>query len=102
MHTDVLMQRDLDLGLTLHHHAGQPDRHLTLSVALSETTKQGLEERKPEGRGGGKQGTKKRNEFRFQAQLPFSSCLDLQISTFGELNDELLLSQQLSMFPLFS
>lgn len=51
LHTDVVVQSDLDLGLTLHHHSWQHHRYLALSVASPETSEQGLEERKPEDKG---------------------------------------------------
>lgn len=47
MHTDVLIQSDLDLSLTLHHHPWQQHWNLTLSEALSETSEQGLVQREP-------------------------------------------------------
>lgn len=53
LHTDVLVQSDLGLGLTLHHHPGQQHRYMTLSMASSETSKQGLVERRPANRGDG-------------------------------------------------
>lgn len=47
LHTDMVVQSDLDLGLTLHHHSWQQHRNLTLSITTSETSKQGLVDRKP-------------------------------------------------------
>lgn len=47
MHTHVLIQSDLDLGLTLHHHPWQQDWKPPLSKALSETGENGLVQWKP-------------------------------------------------------
>lgn len=47
MHTHVLIQSDLDLSLTLHHHPRQQHWNLTLNKALSETSEQGLVQRQP-------------------------------------------------------
>lgn len=47
MHTHVLMQSDLDLGLTLHHHPWQQHWKLPLNKAFSETGENGLVQWKP-------------------------------------------------------
>lgn len=47
MHTHMLIQSDLDLSLTLHHHPWQQHWNLTLNKALSETSEKGLVEWKP-------------------------------------------------------
>lgn len=54
LYTDVVVQSDLDLGLTLHHQPWQEHRHLTLSTASPEAGEQGLVERQPGDRGDGK------------------------------------------------
>lgn len=51
VHTHVVVQSDLGLGLTLHHHPWQQHRYLTLSVTSPETSEQSLVERKPGDRG---------------------------------------------------
>lgn len=47
MYTHVLIQSDLDLGLTLHHHSWQQHWKLPLNKALSETGENGLVQWKP-------------------------------------------------------
>lgn len=47
MHTHVLIQSDLDLGLTLHHHPWQQHWKLPLNKTLSETGENGLVQWKP-------------------------------------------------------
>lgn len=47
MHTHMVVQSDLDLGLTFHHHPWQQHRDSPLSLAPAETGEQSLVERKP-------------------------------------------------------
>ena len=54
LYTDVVVQSDLDLGLTLHHQPWQQHRHLTLSTASPKAGEQRLVERQPGDRQDGK------------------------------------------------
>lgn len=47
MHTHVLIESDLGLGLTLHHNSWQQHHNQPLNKALSETSEHGLVQWKP-------------------------------------------------------
>lgn len=46
LHTHVVVESDLDLGLTLHH-PWQAHRYCTLGIATTETSEQGFVEGRP-------------------------------------------------------